>query len=69
MNELTKYILVTWPEIQNYMDHPRYKECYVCDSLDEDDNHVISTYMVPEDLYCEVEHIPQEITISFEDLL
>lgn len=51
------------------MDHPRYKECYVCDSLDEDDNHVISTYMVPEDLYCEVEHIPQEITISFEDLL
>lgn len=54
MNKQNKYVLVYWPEIQNYMDHPRYKECYMCESLDEDSDEV-STYMVPEDLYEEVE--------------
>lgn len=51
MNE--RYVMVTWPEIQDFMDHPRYKECYMCESLDEN-NSAISTYMVPEDLYEEV---------------
>lgn len=51
MNE--RYVMVTWPEIQDFMDHPRYKECYMCESLDEN-NSAISTYMVPESLYEEV---------------
>lgn len=52
----TKYVLVYWPEIQDYMNHPRYKECFLCESLDEDDGEpVVSTYMVPEDLYEEIE--------------
>lgn len=50
---MTKYILVDWPEIQMFMDHPRYKECYMCESLDEDAS-PCSVYMVPEDLYDEV---------------
>lgn len=51
MNDL--YVKVYWPEIQNYMDHPRYKECYMCESMDILDNSV-SVYMVPRDLYIEV---------------
>ena len=51
---MNKYVLVYWPEIQDYMDHPRYKECYMCESLDESDSFVVSTYMVPEDLYYEI---------------
>ena len=37
-----KYKLVTWPEIQGYMNHPDYKEdCYFC----AEDN----VWFVPED--------------------
>lgn len=50
MNE--RYIKVIWPEIQDYMDHPRYKECYIVQSLDSDI--IMSEYMIPEDLYFEV---------------
>lgn len=50
MNE--RYIKVIWPEIQDYMDHPRYKECYIAQSLDSDI--IMSEYMVPEDLYFEI---------------
>lgn len=51
MNDL--YVRVYWPEIQDYMVHPRYKECYMCDSLDEE-HEFIPVYMVPKDLYDEV---------------
>ena len=54
MNKQNKYVLVYWPEIQDFMDHPRYKECYMCNSLDENEDIVVSTYMVPDDLYDEV---------------
>ena len=27
---LERYILVEWPEIQNFMDHPRWSECIFC---------------------------------------
>lgn len=46
--------MVYWPEIQSYMDHPRYKECYECNSVDNED-YTISIYAVPEDLYYEVQ--------------
>lgn len=25
-----RYILVGWPEIQDFMDHPRWSECIFC---------------------------------------
>lgn len=49
----TKYILVSFPEIQDFMDNPRFSECIFCTEIEghpcED-----STYAVPEDLYNEV---------------
>lgn len=50
---MIKYIMVTWPEIQEYMHHPRWEECIFCSSLR---NHPCpdSAYMVPEDLYEEI---------------
>lgn len=62
-----EFIKVYWPDIQDYMGHPRYKECYLCESLDEDSNEV-SVYMVPIDLYNEVEaeKVPREVTFEGE---
>lgn len=48
-----KYILVTWPEIQDFMVHPRYDECYQGYGAREEENN-FSTYFVPESLYEEV---------------
>lgn len=49
----TKYILVSFPEIQLFMDHPRFNECIFCMEIE---GHPCpdSSYMVPEDLYYEV---------------
>ena len=50
---MKKYILVSFPEIQDFMEHPRWSECVFCIEIDghpcED-----STFAVPEDLYNEV---------------
>lgn len=50
----TKYILVTFPKIQDFMEHPRFDECIFCMEIE---GHPCpdSSYMVPEDLYYEVE--------------
>lgn len=29
----TKYILVGWPEIQDFMEHPRFNECIFCTDI------------------------------------
>lgn len=50
---LERYILVEWPEIQNFMDHPRWSECIFCVEIAGHpcpDN----SYMIPESLYEEV---------------
>ena len=50
---LERYILVEWPEIQDFMDHPRWSECIFCVEIAGypcPDN----SYMVPESLYEEV---------------
>lgn len=62
------YVKVLWPEIQDYMDHPRYNECYMCESLGENDEPIVSVYMVPEDLYVEVQmdKYPKEIVFEGE---
>ena len=50
--------MVTFPEIQDFMEHERWGECIFCQAID---GHPCpdSTYMVPESLY--EEHIPTEI--------
>ena len=48
-----KYVLVGFPEIQDYMDHNRWNECILCISLPEHPCED-STYAVPEDLYDEL---------------
>lgn len=62
------YIREYWPDIQDYMDHPRYKECYTCQSLSEDNDDFTSVYMVPEDLYEEIhmQKAPKEIVFDGE---
>lgn len=46
---MEKYILVWWPEIQEYMNHPRWKECIYCTPSPGD-----CAYVVPESLYNEI---------------
>lgn len=50
---MTKYIKVSWPECQDYMQHPRWNECIFCIEIE---GHPCSdsTYMIPEDLYDEI---------------
>lgn len=44
MKEL--YVLISWPEIQDFMEHERWDECIFCRE--------INTYIVPLDLFIEV---------------
>lgn len=52
-SSIEKYILVDWPEIQMFMEHPRWSECIFCTEIP---GHPCgdSTYAVPESLYKEV---------------
>ena len=66
---MTKYILVGWPEIQDFMEHSRWNECIFCDSIPGHEVGV-STYAVPEDLYYEVNDIkPQRFTQEEKKML
>ena len=50
---MNKYILVGWPEIQNFMDSEHWGECFLCLDVGGqqcDD----SIYAVPENVYKEV---------------
>lgn len=49
--EETKYIMVGWPEIQDFMDYTEYEEdCFMCYPI-KDANITISYWAVPEELY------------------
>lgn len=50
---MQRYVMVTWPEIQDFMMHERWSECIFCIEIT---GHPCpdSTYMVPESLYKEV---------------
>ena len=52
-SSIEKYILVDWPEIQMFMEHPRWSECIFCTEIP---GHPCgdSTYAVPESIYNEV---------------
>lgn len=45
-----RYVLVEWPEIQDFMTNPRWNECILCIDIE---GHTCpdSIYAVPEDLY------------------
>lgn len=62
-----RYILVNWPEIQDFMGHPRWSECVFCSEIEghpcED-----STYAVPEDLYNEIYKLESNIILNKEDV-
>ena len=47
------YILVSWPEIQLFMEHPRWSDCIFCTDIE---GHPCpdSSYMIPEEIYKEV---------------
>lgn len=69
MEIVQKYILVGWPNIQEFMVHPRWNECIFCDSIPGHEVGV-STYAVPEDLYYEVNNIkPQKFTQEEKEML
>lgn len=53
---MTKYVLVSFPEIQYFMEHERWNECIFCQEIE---GHPVanSTYAVPEDLYHEIMYI------------
>lgn len=56
MGTVKRYILVGWPNIQDFMIHPRWNECVFCNSIP---GHEVGdvTYAIPEDLYNEVYNI------------
>lgn len=62
-----KYILVSWPEIQDFMGHSRWNECIFCEEIEhhpcED-----STYAVPEDLYNEVYNLKKDTVLTSKDI-
>lgn len=61
------YKLVSFPEIQAYMDHERWDECMLCISTDAE-NTSSNDYAVPEDLYNEVNGIDKsELKALLED--
>lgn len=71
---MIKYIKVEWPEIQDFMHHPRWNECIFCTEIE---GHPCSdnTYMVPEDLYDEITNphyqLPEEysnFTMEFDKI-
>lgn len=50
---MNKYIMVTWPQSQDFMEHERFNECYLVQAL-EGQEHFDSAYFVPIDLWREV---------------
>ena len=47
------YYIISWPEIQEFMGHPRWGECIFCEHI-KDHPCPDTTYAVPVDLYNEV---------------
>lgn len=64
MEREDKYIIVKWPEIQDFMEHPRYTECFSAYSLNDDD--MDSYWFVPEDLYYEIRY-PIQLPEGYEN--
>lgn len=58
-----KYVLVTWPSSQIFMDYPWFrKECIMYNAFDEQE-YLDSAYFIPEDRYNEVKGITDEVEL------
>ena len=56
---MQKYILVSWPEIQLFMNHPRWSDC-----MDIEGHPCLdSSYMIPEEIYKEVNNFKEAISL------
>ena len=53
---MTKYLLIEWPEIQDYMDSDRWEECYSAISCNTSIESGV--WFVPEDLVKEIDSPP-----------
>lgn len=53
LNSLEKYVLIGWPEIQHFMDHPDWDKCILCQDID---GHPVedSVYAVPTRIWLDV---------------
>lgn len=50
-----KYILVGWPEIQNFLNHSNdRKRIFIGTNMGEPTDYIVNTWFVPEDLYNKV---------------
>lgn len=49
-----RYVLVTWPESQQFMDHERFNECLLIQDIDSRIEVGSAAYMIPEDMYLEI---------------
>ena len=49
-----RYVLLTWPESQQIMDHERFNECLLIQDIDSRIEVGSAAYMVPEDMYLEI---------------
>lgn len=57
---MVKYIMVSWPEIQDFMNDKRWEDCVFCQSVK---GHQVpdSTWMIPEDFYNDIKNqFPRE---------
>jgi hypothetical protein len=52
--EQKRYVVVCWPDSQDFMEHERYHECHLINDEDGLEEFGSSAYFVPEDLYCEI---------------
>ncbi len=55
LNQITmeRYVLVKWPFSQEFMEHPRFDECYLVQALPGQED-FYSAYFIPIDLFREV---------------
>lgn len=61
---MTKYLLINWPEIQDYMDSDRWEECYSAISCDISVESGV--WFVPEDLVEEINNKIPESEFIFD---
>lgn len=47
----TNFVIVEWPESQQFMDDPRFNECELINSENGIRTHGPAAYLVPTDLY------------------
>lgn len=49
-----RYVIVTWPDTQKLMNHPRFNECLLIDNIEGHIDVGSSAYAVPIDIYNEI---------------